>query len=568
MTDWGYRNDSNLAGAHNDPPILGEWEIVKEAVSQLDGVVPYSLVRGNHDDYMMDDYFNVPEYTSMFEGCGGFFSDSEGTQPQKREKKNPDNCIYWSAKTGCHEESVVNSWKTVEISGTKYLFITYDYNPTARVLNWLDEILGQYPDHKAIITTHSYLTEDGTRATPAEDEGNTNNYLGLTGSIVWDRVLRKHANVFMVVSGHTGNEYVNYSFDRGDNGNKVLQVLIDPQGYETREVNRKGDMWAQGRNIQDIGTVVYMNFSADGKRISFDHYSTLLGKFMKNQDFVINLEGEIEDGGYIDMAGFESLGQVTPLVTDKTTVNFDGVINSGEYTTSKKTAKGDIAKGNFSGDLTEYYAYDDEYLYYAYQTTGIGLSENHLQIHFGSALYTREELNRGDHTLFADFKFGNGYMTLTSNNNQASTPIEEINDLACKGTYDKATKTVTYELRIRRGYLRDNGCPDNHLAYRLIPASNVEHYFKLPNEAKTQLEELGITKKFIWTYNYAYFGTRPEASEVPPMTTEPPVTEDPAATTTGEESKSSCGSSLALASVTLVPVIVGVAVLSRKRKDD
>ena len=51
----------------------------------------------------------------------------------------------------------------MEICGTKYLFITYDYNPSAGVVNWLDEILGKYPDHRAILTTHSYLLENGKR---------------------------------------------------------------------------------------------------------------------------------------------------------------------------------------------------------------------------------------------------------------------------------------------------------------------------------------------------------------------------------------------------------------------
>ena len=51
MTDRGYRNDGNLASAHVSPPVTGEWEVVKSAVSQLNGVVTYSLCRGNHDDY-------------------------------------------------------------------------------------------------------------------------------------------------------------------------------------------------------------------------------------------------------------------------------------------------------------------------------------------------------------------------------------------------------------------------------------------------------------------------------------------------------------------------------------
>ena len=563
MTDWGYRNDSNLASAHNDPPITGEWEIVKSAISQLDGVVPYSLVRGNHDDYMIDDYFNVPAYTDLFKDCGGFFS-YNGTQAQKREKKNPDSCIYWSAVTGCHDESIVNSWKTVEIYGTKYLFITYDYNPTPQVVNWLDDILGQYPDHKAILTTHSYLMEDGTRATPEEETGNTNNYLGLTGSILWDRVFKKHANVFMIVSGHTGNEYVNYSYARGDNGNKVLQVLVDPQAYETREINIKGDMWDQGRNVQDVGLVLYMNFSEDGKRITFDNYSTLLGKFLKNQDFTINLDGENDQDGYIDMAAFSDK---TAVVENMTTVTLDGAINDGEYGYSRTVSKSEIAKGSLAGDLTEYFAYDNDYIYYAFKTQGTGLSQNTINIHPGSSLYTREQLNQGDHTLSGDFLFSNGTFKLNSSN-IFSTPIEEDNDLACKAVYDKSTKTVTYELRVRREYLANNGSPDNLFSYTLT-FNGAEHYYKLNADDKAALEELGVNKKFIWTYNYVYFGTRPEATEVPPIETEAPKTEAPVEQTDAEPVKTKgCKSSLAIASIAFIPVLAGAALFAKKRNDD
>ena len=49
----------------------------------------------------------------------------------------------------------------MELYGTKYLFITIDYNPTEGVVKWVDQTLAKYPDHKAIITTHAYLSKDG-----------------------------------------------------------------------------------------------------------------------------------------------------------------------------------------------------------------------------------------------------------------------------------------------------------------------------------------------------------------------------------------------------------------------
>ena len=179
LTHMGYHNDGNLAAHHYDPPVTIEWENAQKAVFQLNQAgIPYSICRGNHDDYMIDDYFNVPEYTDQFQGCGGFYSDSHAKHPKIREKDNPEGYIYWSAVKGHYEESIVNSYKTVEICGNKYLFVTVDYNPTENVIRWLDHILGEYPDHRAIVVTHSYINRSGKLRTT--EAGDTMYPLGFT----------------------------------------------------------------------------------------------------------------------------------------------------------------------------------------------------------------------------------------------------------------------------------------------------------------------------------------------------------------------------------------------------
>ena len=233
---------------------------------------------------------------------------------------------------------------------------------------------------------------------------------------------------------------------------------------------------------------------------------------------------------------------------------------------SRTIAKGDVGKGTFAGDVTEYFAYDDDYLYYAFKTTGTGLTQNTLNLHFGSSLYDREQLNRGDHTLMGTYTFSDNTFKLTSSN-IASTPIDDMNDLSCRAKYDKTTKTVTYELRIRREYLSNNGSPDNLLSYTVV-SNGAENYYKLSGDDKTSLEELGISKKFIWTYNYVYFGTRPEATEVPPMTTQAPATETPDDQVTEPAKTKGCKSSLAIASIAFIPVLAGTALFAKKRKDD
>lgn len=305
ITDMGYRNDANLAHTYYDPPITGEWENAQKAIFQLgDANVPYSICRGNHDDYMIDDYFNVPAYTDQFKDVGGFYSDSFAKHPKKREADNPDGYIYWSAVTGHHENSIVNSYRTAEICGNKYIFITVDFNPTENVVKWVDQILGEYSDHLAIVTTHSYLNSEG--ALRSSDQGDTKYPLGYAAEQLWDMALKNHENLLMVVCGHVGSTSPVYSTNVGVHGNKVHQFLVNPQGYDVKD-DENGPV----KGTQDTGLVLYVNFSADGSKITFDYYATLLNKEMKSiEDLEVTLyqknpvkkvSGDVDEDGLVTM---------------------------------------------------------------------------------------------------------------------------------------------------------------------------------------------------------------------------------------------------------------------------
>ncbi len=289
ITDMGYRNDRNLGYACFNPPLTGEWENAQKAILQMsDAGISYSLCRGNHDDYMMDDYFNIPAYTDQFKGCGGFFSDSQAKHTGGEEPRNPQNWVYWSAATGYHENSIVNSYKTAEICGTKYLFLTVDHHLTMNVINWVNEILEEYSDHLAIVATHAYIGSEGNLFSTTADD--THIASGLASEHLWEFALKNHENVLAVVSGHVGTTKPVYStMRRGLNGNVVRQILVDPQGYDLREENEKGDIIS---GVQDTGMVLYMNFSEDGGKVTFDYYSTLLNKEMVNADYPLTLYKE------------------------------------------------------------------------------------------------------------------------------------------------------------------------------------------------------------------------------------------------------------------------------------
>ncbi len=305
ITHTGYRNDSNLAARHVDSPATEEWENAQKSILQLsEAGISYSLCRGNHDDYMMDDYFNIPAYTDQFKEVGGFFSDSDAKYVGGNESNNPEQYVYWSATTGYHENSVVNSYKTMEICGNKYIFITVDFNPTKKVVDWLNGIMKEYSDHMAIVTTHAYLNPTGELI--AQNDGTMIDH-GVPATRLWDSCLKLHENLLMVVCGHRSTERPVVWARKGVNGNMVREVLVDPQAYDlNHEV---------GHGIQDTGMVLYMNFSEDGGKVTFDYYSTLMNKEYAFENYPMTLYKEKPVGKKDQEVMAETEAKPVPVTT-------------------------------------------------------------------------------------------------------------------------------------------------------------------------------------------------------------------------------------------------------------
>ena len=135
-----------------------------------------------------------------------------------------------------------------------------------------------------------------------------------------------------------------------------------------------------------------------------------------------------------------------------------------------------------------------------------------------------------------------------------------------KAVKDSKSGLTTYEFKIRRGYLADNNSPDNLLSYTVAMGGPI-NYFAITTDVKEYLNSLGMTNSYLWTYNYAYFGSRPETV---PETTEPETTE-PVTTvpqTTEPVNNGGCNSMLAFVPVAFTTAIVGTAVAIKKKKDN
>jgi len=216
--------------------IPAEWNLAMTNIQLMDGVVPYSLVRGNHDaTHHFTDYVKWNHYKDVVDGA--------------------------------YENNMLNTYQELIVGDVKYLIFALDYGPSDAVLAWAGNIIGQHPDHNVIITTHSYLYHDGTnvdKTCPPATTGGSNN-----GDGMWDKMIKDHENIVLVLSGHDPWDTIVTTQTTGVNGNTVTQMLIDPQGIDLNT---------------PTGMVAMFYFSEDGRSLDVEWYSTIQEKYYRSEN--------------------------------------------------------------------------------------------------------------------------------------------------------------------------------------------------------------------------------------------------------------------------------------------
>ncbi len=252
-----------------------EWLYAKSNIDKLsDNNIPYTIVRGNHDkphstvaaEYRFNQYFKYDEYASHY--ADGMVGRYDG--------KYEDGTMH-------------NTYLKVEIAGVKYMIVNLDCGVSSHkekaddILEWANRVVAANKDYKVIVTTHEYLSSDGKKLDPnitAQTE-----YYGLyAGQTIWDKFARKHENIFLILSGHHKTYDIGKSQIRGDNGNTVTQMMIDPQRIDMPQ------NYPDAAGHGPTGLVAMLHFSKDGKTLDVEYYSTVNGKYFRTQNqFSLNL---------------------------------------------------------------------------------------------------------------------------------------------------------------------------------------------------------------------------------------------------------------------------------------
>ncbi len=244
------------------------WKFVKDMFHSLDGELAYTYALGNHD---------------------------MGSKACKRaDTRNTNLANKYLDLSNLSSSGLVASYPTnkvdnlahvVKLKEDDYLIISLEFGPRAQTIEWAEGIMDSYPDHKVIINTHAYTYSDNTRIGDG-DSWNPHRYgVNNDGDIIYDGeelwyvFVKKHKNIFMVVSGHILNGGTGTLVSTGDNGNKVCQMLANYQ------------LGVKGMGNGNNGYIRLINYFPVSNRIEVKTYSPILDKYLTNEanQFIINL---------------------------------------------------------------------------------------------------------------------------------------------------------------------------------------------------------------------------------------------------------------------------------------
>ncbi|WP_211480910.1 metallophosphoesterase [Arcticibacter eurypsychrophilus] len=195
---------------------ITHYETASKGFEILDSAkIPYVIALGNHDT----------EAVGVNSG-----SAAPGNVNLNLRKTTKFNHYFptsrFTAQKGRFEKDKSdNSYYTFEVENTRWLVISLEFCAREDAAKWMDKVISKHPKYNTIILTHYHLTPKG--------EINTTNagYGDMKSSDIFERYIKPHKNVLMVLSGHVC--YSASRVDMGLKGNQIYQILQDYQNADS-----------------------------------------------------------------------------------------------------------------------------------------------------------------------------------------------------------------------------------------------------------------------------------------------------------------------------------------------
>jgi hypothetical protein len=146
-----------------------------------------------------------------------------------------------------------------------WIILALEFGPRDEVVAWANKILDAHPDRLGILVTHAYLFRNHVRYDHTAGKQRASPHgSGNDGEELWQKLVRKHANMMLVFSGHVATGGLGYLVSEGDHGNTVHQLMVD---YESRRGGGSGYL----RLVEVL---------PDGKSVQVKSYSPALKRYL------------------------------------------------------------------------------------------------------------------------------------------------------------------------------------------------------------------------------------------------------------------------------------------------
>ena len=271
-----------------------EWIVADAAMARLDGIVPYSVLPGNHDM------------------AQGGFAKFYGTYfPASRF----EDYEWWGGDFNQNK----NNYQLFSAGGDDYIILHMQFCPPDEAIAWANEVLEKYADRRAIFSTHSFLDQESQRVGKCKSTSDGNN----SGINLWNKLVRPNPNFFLVLSGHIPGAARRVD---SPNGTEIFQLLSDYQDDEN----------------YGNGYLRIMRFQPNADRIQVTTYSPAVDAFMTDAENQFELIYDMSGGPIPDGIVTISNG------TDECTAS----IEQGSCELYWTTSSGESLTAKYSGDDT------------------------------------------------------------------------------------------------------------------------------------------------------------------------------------------------------------------------
>ncbi|MGH1563721.1 LamG-like jellyroll fold domain-containing protein [Mumia sp. DW29H23] len=243
-----------------------EFEVASVAQKILeDAGVVNTVLPGNHDNLYGVDTGEQALYNDYF---GPERYDAQAATPAWQAEQ----AEYHPWKPGDNS----NNYVLFSAAGLDFAVVSLGFGVTAEETAWADEVLKQYADRNAILLTHAYTT-------PSVNPNGRGAGWSYDGKRVFDSVVKKNENVFLVLSGHEHGVDIEVRRNVGKQGNHVVDLLADYQFYKVT---------AEELGLTEVGGYTpetplqfgssffrMLQFDVDSSEMAVDTFSPLLENF-------------------------------------------------------------------------------------------------------------------------------------------------------------------------------------------------------------------------------------------------------------------------------------------------